>query len=115
MDLIEFVNSSIVTKNGYRNGNYYVITKELPSHDFNKEIIAPGLLKQWPEGVLGIRVDDNFWAVAALPYEFKNISIKNIVKTLWPNILNPRLNPDYIETVKNIKLADMFSTRLKKK
>lgn len=64
---------------------HWIAPQDLPFTDFNKEIYHPGTNKNYPDGVVGIRVDDNFWAVGAIPYEFKDISIQEIVATLWPH------------------------------
>ncbi len=69
-----------------RDGNYRVSRSGLPGHDFNREIVAPGKNENFPEGVLGIRVDDDFWAVAVLPLRFAELSIENLVEVIWPDI-----------------------------
>lgn len=64
----------------------YGYSDEIPSHDFNREMFAPGQHPKYPDGVVGIRTDDDFFVVAALPWKFKNLSVQNIVSTLWPDI-----------------------------
>lgn len=66
----------------------------LPSHDFNREVYAPGEHPKAPEGFVGIRVDDDFWSVAMLPYEAVKYSLEDIVHALWPEIEKPRFKPD---------------------
>lgn len=76
---------------------FWFAPQDLPFNDFNKEIFIPGSNKSYPDGVVGIRVDDNFWAVAALPYEFKDFSIKQIVEVFWPGEFeNAEFHPDEI-------------------
>ena len=59
---------------------------ELPFYDFNRELVAPGVNDQVPDGAVGIRVDDDFWTVAILPWRYQEVSIRDIVKELWPSI-----------------------------
>ena len=67
-------------------------------NDFNREIIRPGWQDDYPDGVIGIRVDDDFWVVAALPYEeYKDVAIKDIVAELWPDVTNPEFKSDSIQ------------------
>ena len=73
----------------------YWFSENSPFDDFNREIILPGTNETFPDGALGIRADDDFWAVAVLPLEFKEAPLADIVGTLWPNIKNPVLNPDH--------------------
>lgn len=62
--------------------------------DFNREIVEPGTNEIFPDGAVGIRVDDNFWAVAALPYSYKEKTIQEIVAEFWPDAKNPTYKPD---------------------
>lgn len=62
---------------------YYVHLTDLPGIDFNREIIAPGS-EYFPDGAVGIRVDDDFWSVAALPYSYLDTPLEEIVKNFWP-------------------------------
>jgi hypothetical protein len=55
--------------------------------DFCKEIVPPGSSDIFPDGVVGIRVDTDFWAVAALPYRFRDLPTPVIVAELWPEAL----------------------------
>ncbi len=64
-----------------------VPSHRLPFHDFNKEIVLPGTNDSFPDGAIGIRVDDNFFEVAALPYTYLSLSVKEIVSMLWPEIM----------------------------
>ena len=58
--------------------------EKLPGYDFNREIIAPGANETFPDGAVGIRVDDDFWAVAALPLSFRSMPLPEVVSALWP-------------------------------
>lgn len=65
--------------------------------DFNKEILPPGKRPDHPDGLVAIRVDDNFSIVAVLPYCRKDEPVKDLVAELWPVLMgNPRVryNPD---------------------
>ena len=62
---------------------------ELPAHDFCKEVWEPKTSKIFPSGAVGVRVDADFWAVAALPYSMKNVAIQELVADLWPEIKDP--------------------------
>lgn len=64
-----------------------------PCWDFNREIAAPGVLENYPDGAVAIRCDDDFWIVAVLPYEFRDVSCPEIVSALWPHV-TPSFNPD---------------------
>lgn len=63
---------------------YFVHREGLPGLDFNREIIAAGESEDFPAGAVGIRVDDDFWAVAALPLEYAEAPLREIVAALWP-------------------------------
>jgi hypothetical protein len=62
----------------------YSWTENIPTLDFNREMFAPGQNEKFPEGVVGIRTDDDFWSVAALPWKFQDLPLDVIVSTLWP-------------------------------
>lgn len=62
----------------------YFVIDELPSLDFNREIIEPGQVEQFPDGAVGIRADDDFWPVAAIPLRFREVALPDIVAALWP-------------------------------
>ena len=76
----------------------YSYSKDVYFTDFNKEILEPVIDKELlssssiPEslekGMLVIRYDDNFFVGAKLPYEYKDLSVQDIVKVLWPNHYN---------------------------
>ena len=66
-----------------------------PGHDFCREIVEPGTNKTYPQGAVGVRVDGDFWEVAALPLdEFRDTSIEEIVGLFWPDITDARFEPD---------------------
>lgn len=67
---------------------------ELPSWDFCREIIPPGENKNFPDGAVGIRVDADFWAVAALPLEYVDWKLEDIATDLWPHTFNATFHPD---------------------
>jgi len=73
---------------------YWATDVDLPSHDFCRELITPGKNKNFPEGAIGLRVDDDFWAVAALPNKYLNWSLEDIVKNLWPHAWKATFHPD---------------------
>jgi hypothetical protein len=67
------------------NEDYWVYDAEsVPFCDFNKEIYPPGVHPDFPDGVMGIRADGNFWQVALLPYRFHELSMEYIAGILWP-------------------------------
>ncbi len=66
-----------------------------PGNDFNREVVEPGENKTFPNGAVGIRIDDDFWTVAALPLaEYRNIPIRDIVLKFWPEVTSPEFKPD---------------------
>jgi hypothetical protein len=68
---------------------------ELPSHDFNREIVKPGENEKAPDGCVRIMSDTDFWEIANLPYEFERLSCADIVSVLWPDVPNPKIYPDH--------------------
>ncbi len=68
---------------------------DLGWNDFCREILHPSDNNEdFPEGAVGIRVDDDFWTVAVLPYEYVGWTLEDVVKDLWPCLEEPRLEPD---------------------
>lgn len=65
-----------------------------PGNDFNREIVPPGENETFPDGAVGIRIDDDFWVVAALPYSYREVSIEDIVAEFWPEVSAPVFKPD---------------------
>lgn len=63
---------------------------ELPCYDFNRELQAPGQNPHYPNGVVGIRVDDDFWVVAELPWSYRDWTLEALVDDLWPEIPKER-------------------------
>lgn len=60
--------------------------EDMPFDDFNREIVTPGLLPEFPDGAVGVRVDDDFYCIAALPFkEYIGVTIQEIVKEFWPS------------------------------
>lgn len=68
----------------------------VPSHDFNRELCPPGAMPDFPDGAVGIRVDDDFWLVATLPYALADTPVQTIVAALWPDISEPEFLPDTV-------------------
>lgn len=64
---------------------FFAAADGLPGLDFNRELIEPGTNDAYPEGAVGIRVDDDFWAVAALPLAYRDTPLPELVATLWPH------------------------------
>ncbi len=56
-----------------------------PGLDFNRELLPPGESDKFPRGSVGIRIDDDFWQVAALPWEWREATLSEIVAALWPS------------------------------
>lgn len=77
-------------------GGYFLTREEaLPDYLFNKHIVPKGYNRDFPDGALGIFVDEDFWAVAALPARFQDLSIERLVALLWPDIaLEVAYGPD---------------------
>lgn len=90
--------------------------EEMPFTDFNKEIVAPGLLPDFPEGAIGVRVDGDFWEIAALPYaKYLDVPIQEIVKELWPSKFEgAEFGEDSITTAEEIKIVEAFKAHRKK-
>lgn len=75
-------------------GEVYYVTNDLPSNDFNREIVAPGCHEDYPEGCVRIMCDDDFWEVAVLPPEYAAVGCSEIVEALWPRLETPVIRPD---------------------
>lgn len=62
--------------------------EDLGFRDFNKEIFHPSSERDYyPEGVVLIRTDDDFWIEATLPYHpYATMNIKDICESLWPEL-----------------------------
>lgn len=92
-ELKDFFSNMILEDEDLRLDNWWIGTIP-PCHDFNREIVEPGINETYPMGVLGIRVDDDFWQVAALPLKFSELSIEDLVEVLWPDIDDATFNED---------------------
>lgn len=93
----------------YEAGSYWYASAkaDIPGYDFCREIVAPRTNKTFPDGALGVRVDDDFWSVAALPYRFAELSIKEIVETLWPeHLAEATFEPDSKHSTNNTAESD---------
>jgi len=63
--------------------------------DFNREIIEPGINDNYPDGVVGVRIDGDYWVVAILPYEtYKDVSMQDIISEYWPEFTDVVCRPD---------------------
>lgn len=69
-------------------------SSDFPFRDFNREIVPPGVNERFPDGAVGVRADDDFWVLAALPYSCVAFSIEEIVHAIWPEITNAEFMPD---------------------
>lgn len=67
---------------------------EVPDIDFNRDIVAPGASVTFPDGAIGIYVDENFWDVAALPLRFIDLPLPRVVAILWPDVTDPEFGED---------------------
>lgn len=83
----QFISAMSVGEDGVariEEGKFFYITELLPGFDFNREIVRPNINPAYPEGVMGIRVDGNFYPVAALPAMYIGLPLQTVVRTLWP-------------------------------
>lgn len=71
----------------YNNPNFWV-SFFIPTLVFNKEICHPGVKSEYPDGAIAIYSDDSFFCVAVLPYEYKDISIQEIIKVIFRHELS---------------------------
>lgn len=70
--------------------------------DFNREFKPPkpdGKTVAEREGTLILRADDDFWVVAALPWQFRFLPTKSIVAILWPGMKNVVIKPDSLDGI----------------
>lgn len=82
-----------------RRGTLYWWSMSLPTLDINRELLYPGTHTKFPEGAVGVRTDDDFFAVAVLPWKFLPLSTLSIVEILWPSVItDPRfdIRPDTV-------------------
>lgn len=70
-------------------------SRDLPSHDFNRELVRPGENAERPEGCVRIMSDTDFYEVANLPLHFEALSCAEVVATLWPDVPTPMIYPDH--------------------
>lgn len=87
-----------------RKKEFWYACVNIPAMDFNKEVLPPGMQHDLPHGAVGIRVDDNFFVVALLPWRFRDLSTKDIVSVLWPSVQNPQIFPDEMAVVETSQL-----------
>lgn len=83
---------------------WYVDLKH-PFSDFTKAVWEPGLDKKLPRGGVIIEGDFGFFMVAALPYQFKDLSTQEIVSVLWPHksdaVFHPDEGDEYWDTIRD--------------
>lgn len=91
------------TDETFKYGNWWFTPETtLLDHDFNKDVVKPGDIDYpdengnaaWPDGATTIRIDSDFFLCAVLPYEYRDLTIQELVAILWPTVENPRFNPD---------------------
>lgn len=96
--LREWVNALPISEGGKRDGGKFWVSDGLPTLDINREMFPPGTNKDYPEGAVGIRTDDDFFCVAALPWRYRDLSASVIAPILWADVLERNLcfefNPD---------------------
>lgn len=94
-ELAAFVAAMPTDHSGSHHQDPWHVEGLVPSIDFNREFCPPGAAARFPEGALGIRADDDFWAVALLPWRFSALSIQDLVAVLWPQYVGEAVyNPD---------------------
>jgi hypothetical protein len=75
-------------------GSIFYVDRTCPYTDYCKEVSKPGENANYADGVTALRVDDDFWAVVTLPYEFKDLATKDIVDIVFPDAKDPTYEPD---------------------
>lgn len=88
-ELVAFLKTMEIGPKGCPQIESYWVAPDPGYRDFNREVIAPN--DDCPEGMIGIRTDDNFYIVATLPYRFLALTCEEIVAILWPNIVEESL------------------------
>lgn len=76
------------TRSGWR------ASVDTPANDFNREIAAPGANAAFPDGVVRVMCDYDFYEVALLPYRFEPLTCAEIVSALWPEMERVVTYPD---------------------
>ena len=92
---LELIDLAVAIRTDDSDATGYFVAKDHHFTDFNRQIVEPGEDENFPDGALGIYVDDDYYAVAALPYKYKALSCAEIVASLWPEIENPTILPDH--------------------
>jgi hypothetical protein len=85
--LQEWVNSLPGSKGSKRENGRFWVSDGLPTLDINREMFPPGSNARYPEGVVGIRTDDDFFCAAALPWRYRDLPASVIAPILWPDVL----------------------------
>lgn len=98
----EFPGATYIDETFKYNDWWFTPEAKLDFDDFTKDVVKPNDTEYpnakgevaWPEGATTVRMDDDFFLCAVLPYEYKDLTIQEIVAILWPTVENPRFNPD---------------------
>ena len=70
------------------NNVYFIHLKnDIPiANDFNWELKSPEMDSKFPDGLAGIRMDENFYMLATIPYKFKELDLEEVVRYLHPSL-----------------------------
>lgn len=77
-------------------GHEWFVSHDNPHRDVNREVVTPGSIvdqHSFPEGAMIIRVDDDFYSIALLPYELSFYDFRTVLKIIWPDV-NYTIRPD---------------------
>ena len=85
--LREWVEALPVSEGSKRGEGRFWVSDGLPTLDINREMLPPGTNPRYPEGVVGIRTDDDFFCAAALPWCYRDLPASVIGPILWPQVL----------------------------
>jgi hypothetical protein len=89
---------------------YFYEPDGLPGLDFNREFVQPGEQAGFPDGVIGIRVDDDFWCVAAIPLSYADVPLIDIVRILWPDYAaDAQVCPDHGTMEQQVYQAEQWA------
>jgi hypothetical protein len=76
------------SEGGKRSDGRFWVADGLPTLDINREMLPPGTNARYPEGVVGIRTDDDFFSAAALSWRYRDLPASVIAPILWPYVLD---------------------------
>ncbi len=89
---------------------YWINDGSLPGLDFNRDLQEPGTNAHFPEGVVGIRADGDFWSVAALPWKYRTWELRDIIAELWPEYIDQAsFEPDHGSVEQRIRFAEQYA------